>query len=355
MADNFAKNILADLDNKYAGVVGEDGIAAGDVEGFIDTGCYMLNAILSGTIFGGIPNTKVTGFAGSQATGKTFFLLNIFEQFQRLHEDGFIFLFESESAISTKMLEDHGIDLNRVAVIPVVTIEEFKTQACKALDSYIALAESKRKPIFMALDSLGMLSTEKEIADTAEGKNVRDMTRAQLVKGAFRVLTLKLGRAKVPMVITNHTYDTMGMFSAKEISGGSGFKYAASTIIMLAKKKVKDGADVVGNFIICKAFKNRIARENTEATVYLDYGKGLDRYSGLVELGLKYGIFKKVSRKIEWVDGEKYFEKHIRKNSEKLFTQELLEELDKCAQREFSYGKQEEDEGSEEPDETEDE
>ena len=95
--------------------------------------------------------------------------------------------------------------------------------------------------MMMCLDSLGMLSTTKEIEDTAEGKETRDMTRAQVVKGAFRVLTLKLGRAGVPMIVTNHTYDVIGsMFPQKEMGGGSGLKYAASSIIYLSKKKEKE-------------------------------------------------------------------------------------------------------------------
>ena len=90
--------------------------------------------------------------------------------------------------------------------------------------------ESERPPMMFCLDSLNMLSTTKEIEDTAAGKETRDMTRAQVVKGAFRVLTLKLGRAKVPMIVTNHTYDVIeSMFPQKEMGGGSGLKYAASS------------------------------------------------------------------------------------------------------------------------------
>ena len=103
------------------------------------------------------------------------------------------------------------------------------------------------------LDSLGMLSTEKEITDALNDKQVRDMTKSQLTKGAFRMLTLKLGQANIPMIVTNHTYDVIGAYvPTKEMGGGSGLKYAASTIIYLSKKKEKDGTDVVGNLIKAK-------------------------------------------------------------------------------------------------------
>ena len=145
--------------------------------------------------------------------------------------------------------------------------------------------ESDRKPLFLCLDSLGMLSTTKEMEDTADGKETRDMSRAQVLKAAFRVLTLKLGRAKVPLLVTNHTYDVIGsMFPTKEMGGGSGLKYAASTIVYLSKRKEKDGTEVVGNIIHCKNHKSRLTVENKIVDVRLTYDKGLDRYLSLIHI-----------------------------------------------------------------------
>jgi RecA/RadA recombinase len=183
------------------------------------------------------------------------------------------------------MVIDRGIDPNRMVIMPVTTVQEFRTQSLKVLDAYLQQPESNRQPLFLCLDSLGMLSTTKEVEDTADGKETRDMTRAQVLKAAFRVLTLKLGRAKVPMVVTNHTYDVVGsMFPQKEMGGGSGLKYAASSIIYLSKKKEKDGTEVVGNIIHCKNHKSRLTKENKMVDVRLTYDRGLDKYYGLLEL-----------------------------------------------------------------------
>ena len=134
------------------------------------------------------------------------------------------------------------VDLNRLVVVNVVTIEEFRGKALKAVDKYLQMPIEDRKPCMFVLDSLGMLSTEKEITDALNDKQVRDMTKSQLVKGAFRMLTLKLGQANVPLIVTNHTYDVIGAYvPTKEMGGGSGLKYAASTIVYLSKKKEKDG------------------------------------------------------------------------------------------------------------------
>jgi RecA/RadA recombinase len=234
------QSLLKETGNEFASVV-QDGTDA-DVDGYVNTGSYALNALLSGDVFGGMPNNKVTALAGEPSTGKTFYALNIARQFLQDNQEGGVFYFESESAITKDMMESRGIDTSRVFLLPVTTIQEFRTQAVRILDKYLEEKESDRKPIMMVLDSLGMLSTQKEVSDIAEGKDTRDMTRAQLVRGAFRVLTLKLGRAKVPMIITNHVYDVVGSYiPTKKMGGGDGLTYAASTIIFLSKKKEKQG------------------------------------------------------------------------------------------------------------------
>ncbi len=339
---DFLKDIAKQAGNEYASLV-SDGVEAGDVDSFIDTGSYIFNALLSGSIHGGLPSNKITAIAGESATGKTFFVMGMCKNFLDANPDAGVIYFESESAITKQMVIDRGIDPQRMVMFPVTTVQEFRTQALKVLDKYLEQNEADRKPILLCLDSLGMLSTTKEVEDTADGKETRDMTRAQVLKAAFRVLTLKLGRAKVPMVVTNHTYDVVGsMFPTKEMGGGSGLKYAASSIVYLSKKKEKDGTEVIGNIVHCKNHKSRITVENKMVDVRLTYDKGLDKYYGLLDLALKYGIFKNVSTRIELPDGSKTFGKTINNNPEKYFTEDIMKQLDECAEKEFKYGNQEE-------------
>jgi|TARA_R110001592_G_scaffold49977_1_gene155105 RecA/RadA recombinase len=335
---DFLKEIIKTTGNEYASLV-SDGVEAGDVDSFIDTGSYIFNALLSGSIYGGLPSNKITAIAGESATGKTFFLMGMVKSFLDDNPDAGVLYFESESAITQQMVIDRGIDPQRMVIIPVTTVQEFRTQAIKILDSYLAKNEADRKPIMLCLDSLGMLSTTKEVEDTSDGKETRDMTRAQVLKAAFRVLTLKLGRAKVPMIVTNHTYDSMGsMFPTKEMGGGSGLKYAASSIVFLSKRKDKDGKDVVGNIVHCKNHKSRLTIENKMVDVRLSYDKGLDKYYGLLELAIKYGIFKQVSTRIELPNGKTQFGKTIINSPEEYFTEEVMKQLDDAAEKEFKYG-----------------
>ena len=333
---SFLKNVLKETSNEY-GTIAADGLATSDVAGYVDTGSFVFNALVSGSIHGGLPQNKITAIAGESATGKTFFALGVCQTFLESHADANVVFFESESAITKDMIEQRDIDSSRMAILPVTTVQEFRYQALQVLDYYER--EGGGSPLLLCLDSLGMLSTTKEVEDTEAGKETRDMTRSQIVKATFRVLTLKMGKLKVPMIMTNHTYDVIGsMFPQKEMGGGSGLKYAASTIVYLSKKKDKDGSEVVGNIIHCKTYKSRLTKENQMVDVRLSYTKGLDRYYGLLELGEKHGIFSKVSTRFELPDGSKIFGKQILEDPEKYFTDEVMEKLDAAAKTEFSYG-----------------
>lgn len=216
---SFLSDLVKTSGNDFASTI-EEGIVS-DVSGFIDTGSYAFNALLSGSLWGGMPDNKILALAGESATGKTFFTMGMVKKFLEDRENAVVLYFDSEQAVTSGMFKERGIDTSRVAIFPIATVEEFRLQVLKILDKYTELPADDRKPMMIVLDSLGMLSTSKEVNDTAEGKEVRDMTRAQVVKATFRVLTLKLGKIGIPLVMTNHTYDVVGSYvPMKEMGGG---------------------------------------------------------------------------------------------------------------------------------------
>jgi hypothetical protein len=175
--------------------------------------------------------------------------------------------------------------------------------------------------------------------DTAEGKETKDMTKSQILKATFRVLNLKLAKIGVPLLVTNHVYDVVGAYiPTKEMSGGSGLKYTASTIVYLSKRKDKDGTAVIGNIVRCKLQKSRLTKENSQVEVKITYSTGLDRYFGLLEIAEKYGIIKKVSTRYELANGTKVFGKNINEEPEKYFTPDILALIDEACKKEFLYG-----------------
>ena len=331
--DTLAK----EAQNDYAKLVSD--ATSNDKQGFIGTGSYILNAQLSGSIYGGIPNNRVTAIAGEQATGKTFYAIGIASTFLNDHPDGAVFYFDSEAAATPDLFKDRGLDPSRVWHFPIDTIEEFRTQMIRILDNLLKTNEKDRKPLLIILDSLGMLASQKELQDAMDDKQVRDMTKSQTIKSVFRIITSKLGKLKIPMIVTNHTYKTMNPYGdPTDMGGGSGLKYAASTIMTLTKSKEKDSSkEVIGNIIKVKTYKSRLTKENTQIATRLFFdSRGLDKYYGLLELGEKYGIFQRKGNRI--IVGESsVYPSAILADPNKYFTKEIMQALDEVASKEFKY------------------
>ena len=341
MSDIF-KEIIKSLDNEYASVA-EEGTYA-DIPQFIDTGSYALNALFSGDIFGGFPSNKISALAGEEATGKTYFMLSIVKHFLDTDSNAVVVVFESEGAITKELLVNRNIDAKRVLMVPVETIQQFKSQCLRLVDNYLEekkKAKNENRKMMICLDSLGMLSTNKEVADTESGSDKKDMTRQSEIRAAFRVLTLKLSKAGIPMIMTNHVYENVGQMYGpkKSIGGGGGLKYAANNIIMLSKSKEKDkDGNLVGVLIKCTAMKSRLTKEGSVAQVLLNFQSGLDRYYGLIDIALEAEIFTKVSTRIQVPGGKSVFEKEIRENPKHFFTEEVLHKINTYVKNTMLYG-----------------
>jgi len=334
---DFFRDMVKQLNDENTSIA-EDGLASAEFSGTIDTGSYILNAALSGSIYGGVPNNKITAFAGESATGKTFFVMGVVKRFLDDNPTGAVFYFDTEAAVTKEMMSSRGIDTNRVIVSEPDTIQKFRHIALQIVDNYNE-QKGDKPPMLMVLDSLGQMSTTKEVEDTHAGSETKDMTKAAILKATFRVLNLKLAKANVPLLVTNHVYEMVGAYiPTKEMAGGSGLKYTASQICFLSKRKEKDGKEVVGSIIRVKMTKSRLTKENKEVQVLLTYDKGLDRYYGLLELAEKYELIKKVANRYEMPDGSKVYAKVILKEPEKYFTTEFLDRIDAAAKQEFTYG-----------------
>jgi RecA/RadA recombinase len=334
---DFFKSFIKELDNDDT-MVASEGLSAAEFTGYIDTGSYIVNAAMSGTLFGGIPNNKAVVLAGDPGTGKTFFALGIIKNFLAADKKARIFYFDTESAVTNQMMESRGIDTKRVIKSEPESIERFRTVSMKLLDAYIALPQNERFPLLMVLDSLSMLPSKKEIQDITDEKDTRDMTKAQLIKGAFRVLRLKLAKANVGLIVTNHVYAVIGSYvPMKDMGGGSGAKYAADTIVFLSKKNEKIDDKVAGQIIHVKMVKSRLSREQTKIDTRILYDGGLDRYYGLLDLAEEAGLVKKVANKYEFPNGKKAFEKAIHEHPEQYFLNDFIQQLDEFAKRKFTY------------------
>ena len=152
---DFLKDVLKEIDDDYSQIASQ----IDNTEQYIDTGSFIFNALVSGSIFGGVSRNKITAIAGETSTGKTYFSLAVVKNFLKNNPDGGVMYFDTESAITKDLLVSRGLDLERIGVISVVTVEQFRNRALKVVDKYLQLPENERKPLMFVLDSLGMLST----------------------------------------------------------------------------------------------------------------------------------------------------------------------------------------------------
>jgi RecA/RadA recombinase len=342
----FLRELVKTINDENTSIA-YDGTSSAEYTALVDTGSYLFNAQLSGTLFGGMPNTKVLMLAGLQAVGKTFFSIGIVKNFMETHPDASVVWYMSEPAVTKKMFEERGLDSERIMLAEPITVLQWRHQTIKALDAYMQAEEKKRPPLMMVLDSLGALSTEKEMADSTGGIDKRDFTRQQQIRGTFRTIGMKLARAKVPMIVTNHTYQTVGTpYSMQEISGGGGGKYASDQMVMLAASKDKESDEVIGNIIRSRMYKNRIAKPNTEIEIRLSYTTGLDRYYGLIDFGVEQGLIetipfgnKQKKYKLEGIEKDAATDKVIYGQPHEYFTDEFMQKLDEAARNVFEYGK----------------
>ena len=210
---DFFSSFVKSIKQKDLSIV-SDGQSSAEFSGFLDTGCYLLNAGISGSIFGGIPNNKILAIAGAESTGKSFLMLNIIKHFLSQDKMSGVFYFDTESAITQSMMSDRGIDTDRVVLSEPNTIQEFRNTALKILDHYEE--QDERPPAIMVLDSMGQLSSTKELEDTAEEKETVDMTKAKVLKATFRVLGGRLAKLGIPLLITNHTYALINAYIPEE-------------------------------------------------------------------------------------------------------------------------------------------
>lgn len=314
-----------------------DGLGSAEFTNFIDTGSLSLNALLSARLGGGIPDNKVVAFAGESTTGKTWFALAAIKRFLELNPSAGVIYYDTEAAVTKEMMEQRGIDTTRIILAEPESIQAFGIHALRFLEAYGKTPEAERPPLMYVLDSLGALPSEKEVADTLEGKTTKDMTLQQAIKGTFRKLRLKLAAAHVPMIVTQHVYKGIGPYQPQQIlSGGSGLRYAADEIILLKKQHEKDGKETIGNIITAVTLKSRITRENQSVQIRLFHRHGLDKWYGIKDIALRAGLLVVEGKKIKLPDGRLVWGKEIDDNPAEIF-EPILEQLQEAVHKQFAY------------------
>jgi len=286
MAFNFSK-IVASAGNEYLTKAGD---LRGITDEWISTGSYILNALISGDMFKGIPNNKATMFAGIESVGKSLFTKFICHNAMKM---GYcVVYFETEGAVDEDTFKPLGwIKDVHYQILPVKTIEDLRLQSYAIVDKYKEYYNkevnesnyAQRFKLLLVVDSIGMLSSKGAEKNLDKGEVKRDMSKQQQLRELFRDLCVDLSVLKIPLIPVNHVYEVIGAYvPTQAVSGGGGGKYGASTIISLKKKAAKnDDKKQIGIFITAKNPKSRKTLENSEVDIYLNFENGINQYYGL--------------------------------------------------------------------------
>lgn len=248
-----------------------------DIEEYISTGNYLLNAQMSGSLFGGYPNTRSIGIAGDSGAGKTFLCLNAVRELQ--HAGYHVFYIDTEGAIDSSDYIKFGVDLLRLKYLRLGLISEVKFFISDLIET---IKENPGLKLAVFVDSVGMLDTDKSRNDADKGKNAADMgLRSKEMRSLFKSFTLDLSNYKVPFIFTNHTYASMDQYTPKGMSGGGGPEFSASIILMLSKGTLRDEAKATTGIIVrSKTKKNRLAKP-IDIEFHISFHKGMNPYVGL--------------------------------------------------------------------------
>jgi len=324
-----------------------------EVTEWIDTGNYHLNACVSGSLFGGWPNSRTCSIAGPSGTGKTYLILN---SVKRAIDMGYnVVFYDSEAAVDKDLMVKFGIDIGKVNYQPINTVQEFRTSVTTITQKMqeAKAAGGKVPKIMIILDSAGNLATQKEIDDARSGSDKSDMTRSKVLKSIFRIIMTPMADLKIPFLFTNHTYQTQDFISRQVAGGGTGPEYAASIVLFLNKAQLKDSSgERSGIIVTAKPNKNRFAKP-TNIKFHLDFSKGMNRYVGLEqyidweEIGITKGTIEK-GVKIPKSTARNWICKHLDETvpnteffTEKVFTQEVLEKIELRIKPLFNYNTEE--------------
>ena len=356
-------NLVSGISEK-TGILVEDNDSINKKE-FIGTGIYILNALFSRSILdGGILNNRITAIAGPPGVGKSYICYNVCREAQK---KGYSIIYiDTEFSIELEDMANYGIDVSpdKLQLVRSSAVEDLKIMLTQLLDELKKekMSGSDIDKFLIVVDSVGQLASRKEIEDAKDGKEKADMTRAKAIKSLFRIINNDLGYLKIPILATNHTYETMDLFPQQVMSGGSGLMYSASTIVMLSKAKYKTGDEdkdlsigQSGIVVTAQSKKNRLAKP-AKIKFEIDFTKGCNPYAYLEHFCTpenfdKVGVAKG-KMEIDKETGEEYFKpggirwyvRHLGKSvfskqlySSEVFTDEVLQALEPIIKDYFSY------------------
>lgn len=295
----------------------------------------ILNLAFEGDLDGGL-SSGLTIFAGKTRTFKTLLGLVCMKAYLNKYADAVAILYDLERGITKDYLKSRGIDPERVIFTPIENLEELKFDMVKQLKEI-----ERGEKVFFLIDFIGNTASLKEIEDSMNEKSTVDLQRPKVIKSLTRMITSMLVNRDLPAIAICHTYDTMELYSKQVISGGSGLLLSCNQAFIISKEQEKEGTgkdkELTGWTFTIHIEKSRYVKEKSKFSFKVLYNKGIQKYSGLLELGIEAGLVD--NSKQGWYarngDEKKYRLKEIEDNEE--FWSDILknEEFKKYVKKKY--------------------
>lgn len=289
----------------------------------VKTQIPALNIALSGNIDGGfVPG--LTLWCGPSKHFKSMFSLIMAKAYMDKYPDAVMIFYDCEFGTPIKYFSSLNIDTDRILHVPIMNMEEFKFDCIKQLENL----ERGDRAIFV-IDSLGNMSSKKEIDDAIDAKSVQDMSRAKQMKSIFRMMTPYLNRLDIPMVAVNHIYMEQGLYPKAIVSGGTGVYLSADNIYILGRQQEKEGTEIVGYNFIINVEKSRYVKEKSKIPISVSFDDGVSKWSGLIDIAMELGFVAKPSNgwysRVNTETGEMEEKKYrLKETNTKLFWDPIL-------------------------------
>jgi RecA/RadA recombinase len=255
----------------------------------IKTDVPMVNVALSGDPDGGL-TPGLTVLAGPSKHFKTSFALLMAGAYLEKYKDAVILFYDSEFGSPQAYFKQFGIDPARVLHTPIMNVEELKFDLIGQLEQL-----ERNDNVIVVIDSIGNLASKKEMEDAINEKSVADMSRAKALKGLFRMATPYLAMKNIPMLAINHTYQEIGLYPKAIVSGGTGIYYSADNIWILGRQQDKKGTEIQGYHFVINVEKSRFVKEKSKIPITVSWEGGVQKWSGLTEVGMAGGYVRKPS------------------------------------------------------------
>ena len=307
---------------KATGAVASNESMLTKITDWLSTGSYAINRCITGDIYKGFPQGRISIIYGESQSGKSLIVANTVIEALKANKVDIVYYLDSEGGGLWDYFDAHNVDRTKIEYIAVADVEECK----KALiNIYDTLDQAKKDyeddpgnndniRAIVVLDSFGALSTKKSLTDIVDkDKVVSDMgSSARAKNDMMSLVMMRVVRTNCALLVVNHTYDNPGAMYAskyKDMPGGKKLVYSAHVMLQTNKKLIKStdvdwisGKDetknevgyIKGNVFKFFCTKNRVSKPGFECEVYISFDDGIQKWDGLIEDAVKYGFIQEV-------------------------------------------------------------